>query len=125
MTTPLQAHVNYNNSYTWNHPSGTGSFTIRKGGEGEGDYVTEKVLKDYYGQQVGSTGVVNSILYGENLEFALENGVNELNDWTNNTLKKYSQQSKNIQMKPVAPAPAPQPVAPQPEEKPFSLGQPD
>jgi hypothetical protein len=94
---PLQSHVEYNDKYTWNHPSGLGSFTIRKGDPSDPDYITETTYKDYNGEIIES--VVNrSTTFGPNLESALGSGIDDLNGWVYDDLKKFSQQQKNIQM---------------------------
>jgi hypothetical protein len=98
LVSPLQAHVDYNDEYVWNHPSGLGTFKIRKGDENEPDYVTEMIYKDYDGKQVGSSIINNSTIFGPNLENALEGGISDLNEWVYTDLKMFNQQRQNIQM---------------------------
>lgn len=122
---PLQSHVEYNNEYTWQHPTGLGSYTIRKGGDSEPDYVTETILKDYSGKQVGSL-INNSTMFGANLENDLNENIGTLNEWATRGLKQSSMQSQNIRMNTPASNQAKEaPAAAVPQEKSFSLGQPD
>jgi hypothetical protein len=95
--TPLQSTVEYNDEFVWDHPSGLGSFKIKKGGPNDPDYVTEKVLKDYNGEIVDSA-VNSTTSFGGNLEGALGTAIDDLNDWVYKDLKMFSQQQQNIQM---------------------------
>lgn len=95
---PLQSTVEFNDQFVWNHPSGLGSFTIKKGGPNDPDYITEQVFRDYNGKQVGSTIINSSTNFGGNLESALGDAVNDLNGWAYEDLKKFTQQQQNIQM---------------------------
>ena len=95
--TALQSHVEYNDQFTWQHPTGLGSFTIKKGGINDPDYITETVYKDYNGQIVDQA-INRSTSFGPNLESALGSGIDDLNGWVYDDLKKFSQQQKNIQM---------------------------
>jgi len=95
---PLQSTVEYNDEFVWNHPSGLGSFKIKKGGPNDPDYVTEQVYRDYNGKQVGSTIYNNSTSFGGNLEGVLGDAINDLNGWAYEDLKKFSQQQQNIKM---------------------------
>lgn len=95
--TPLQAHVEYNDQFTWQHPTGLGSFTIKKGGVNDPDYITETIYKDYNGQIVDQA-INRSTSFGPNLEGALGSGIEDLNGWVYQDLKMFNQQQKNIQM---------------------------
>lgn len=97
LVSPLQAHVDYNDEYTWEHPTGLGTFKIRKGDNNEPDYVSEMIYKDYDGKQVGSSIINNSTMYGPNLENTLEGGISSLNEWVYDKLKMYNTQRQNIQ----------------------------
>jgi hypothetical protein len=95
--TPLQSHVEYNDQFTWQHPTGLGSFTIKKGGVNDPDYITETVYKDYNGEIVDQA-INRSTSFGPNLEGALGSGIEDLNGWVYQDLKMFNQQQKNIQM---------------------------
>lgn len=95
--TPLQSHVEYNDQYTWEHPTGLGSFTIKKGGVNDPEYITETVYKDYNGEIVDQA-INRSTSFGPNLESALGSGIGDLNGWVYEDLKMFNQQQKNIQM---------------------------
>jgi hypothetical protein len=96
LVSPLQAHVDYNNEYTWEHPTGLGTFKIRKGDENEPDYVTETIVKDYSGKEVDRS-INNSTMFGANLENALSSGIDDLNSWVYEDLKMFNTQRQNIQ----------------------------
>jgi len=95
--TPLQSTVEYNDEFVWNHPSGLGTFKIKKGGANDPDYITEKILKGYNGEIVDSA-VNNTTSFGGNLEGALNEAITDLNEWVYKDLKMFSQQQQNIQM---------------------------
>ena len=95
--TPLQSHVEYNDQFTWQHPTGLGSFTIKKGGINDPEYITETVYKDYNGEIVDQA-INRSTSFGPNLEGALGSGIEDLNGWVYQDLKMFNQQQKNIQM---------------------------
>ena len=124
MVTPLQGHVNYRGDYTYEHPTGLGTYKIRKGGDNEPQYVSELTYKNYDGSIIGSPVTNNSTNLGRNLEADLNDGIDELNWWSSQGIKQAAQQQKNIQMKTPGTA-APVQPAPQQEQKAFSLGQPD
>jgi hypothetical protein len=96
--TPLQSTVEYNDEFVWNHPSGLGSFKIKKGGPNDPDYITEQVYRDYNGKQAGTTIYNNSTSFGGNLEGVFGDAVRDLNGWAYEDLKKFSQQQQNVQM---------------------------
>lgn len=125
MVTSLQAHVNYRGDYTYEHPTGLGTYKIRKGGDNEPQYVSEITLKDYDGSLVGPPVTNSSVNFGRNLQGDLEDGIDKLNYWSAIGLKQVSLQQKNIQMKTPGTTQPVQPAPQQQEEKPFSLGQPD
>jgi hypothetical protein len=124
MVTPFQGHINYRGDYTYEHPTGLGTYRIRKGGDNEPQYVSELTYKNYDGSIIGSPITNNSTNLGRNLEADLNDGIDELNWWSSVGIKQATQQQKNIQMKTPGTTQPVQP-APQQDEKPFSLGQPD
>jgi hypothetical protein len=124
MVEPLQAHVNYRGDFTYEHPTGLGTYRIRKGGDNEPPYVSELTYKNYDGKIIGTPITNYSTNLGRNLEADLNDGIGELDWWAAQGIKQVQQQ-KNIQMKtPAVSQPSQQPIQ-QPEEKAFSLGQPD
>ena len=124
IVTPLQAHVNYRGDYTYEHPTGLGTYRIRRGGDNEPTYISELTYKNYDGSIIGSPITNSSANLGRNLEADLNDGIDELNWWSAQGIKQAVQQQKNIQMKTPGTTQPVQP-APQQEEKSFSLGQPD
>jgi hypothetical protein len=125
MVTPLQAHVNYRGDYTYEHPTGLGTYRIRRGGDNEPTYISELTYKNYDGSIIGSPITNSSTNLGRNLEADLNDGIDELNWWSAQGIKQAAQQQKNIQMKTPGTNVPSQPAPQQQEEKPFSLGQPD
>ena len=124
MVEPLQAHVNYRGDFTYEHPTGLGTYRIRKGGDNEPPYVSELTYKNYDGKIIGTPITNYSTNLGRNLEADLNDGIGELDWWAAQGIKQVQQQ-KNIQMKtPAVSQPSQQPIQ-QPEEKAFSLGQPN
>ena len=94
--TPFQAHVDYRGSYTWQHPSGLGQYTVRAGGKGEPDYVTGLKFFDYDGKEVAS-GTNNITRFGGNLDQSFNNGVDAINNYVYTELSKVAKQKENIQ----------------------------
>ena len=125
MVTALQAHVNYRGNYTYEHPTGLGTYTIRRGGDNEPQYVSELTYKNYDGQIIGSPITDYSTNLGRNLESSLNNGIDELNWWAAKGLKQATQQQQNIRMQTPGTNVTPQTTPKTTEEKPFNLGQPD
>jgi hypothetical protein len=123
MMTPLQSHVNYRGDFTYEHPTGLGTYRIRKGGNNEPEYVSELTYKNYDGSIVGTPITNYSTNLGRNLESDLNDGIGELDWWSSEGVKQVYQQQKNIQMK--SPATVNPPVNNASEEKSFSLGKPD
>jgi hypothetical protein len=95
---PLQSHVNYNDQFVWNHPTGLGTYTIKKGGPNDPDYITELTIKDYDGSVIGSPITNYTTPFGNNLESDFDKAVGKLNKWAYTDLKAITQQQKNIQM---------------------------
>jgi len=82
--TPLQAHIDYRNSYTWFDPSGRASYTVRKSNPkaANSDYET---FTTFYGfNEDGTFGKIisqqgnGSIYFGENIDKAVNDAISEL-----------------------------------------------
>jgi hypothetical protein len=90
--TPLQAHVDYRNSYTWRHPSGLTSYTIEKGGKNS-DYNTVARWYGFNEENPGTLKILkeqrNSITnFGSNLDKALNDAILNLTSDVNKMLNQ-------------------------------------
>ena len=121
MTTPLAAHVNYRGDYTYEHPTGLGTYRIRKGGENEPEFISELTYKRYDGSIIGSPITNSSVNFGRNLEGDMDDAIGELNDWASFGIKQVMQQQQNIQMQTPANVIQNQPA----QQQSFNFGQPD
>ena len=82
--TPLQAHIDYRNSYTWYDPSGMASYTVRKSDprNASSDYETFTTFYGFnddgtFGKIISQQGN-GSIYYGENIDKAVNEAISEL-----------------------------------------------
>ena len=82
--TPLQAHIDYRNSYTWYDPSGIASYTVRKSDprNASSDYETFTTFYGFnddgtFGKIISQQGN-GSIYYGENIDKAVNEAISEL-----------------------------------------------
>lgn len=76
----LQAHIDYNKYYKYNHPSGLASLEIVK--DENGDYNMTQVLKDPYSNQTLTTSDY-STRFGDQLDFATVEAMQTIQNYIN------------------------------------------
>ena len=85
--TPLQAHIDYRNNYTWRHPSGLTSYTIEKG-RTDSDYITVARWYGFNEEKPGTLKILkeqrNSVTnFGSNLDKGLNDAIIRLSNDVN------------------------------------------